>query len=104
MKFNRQEAQRSRQSGLSEHHLSLRSVGTPQSPTTYSPDPSPRHWLRDLGQGLRQWLVPSPEPTLTTINDPSGQTWWRAYNPCTHQFQWLDSEAEAMVWLDRQPY
>jgi hypothetical protein len=48
--------------------------------------------------------VPSPEPTITTITDPSGQTWWRAYNPCTHQFQWLDSEAEAMVWLDRQPY
>ncbi len=102
MKFNRQEAQRSRPSSLSEVHPAGRSVGSPQSTT--APAPTPRHWWSDRRKELERWFAAPSEPTIATMTDAAGQTWWRAYNPQTHELKWLDSETEARLWVDNQPY
>lgn len=60
-------------------------------------------WFYRLLKTLDRWFIENPEPRITRITDGVGQTWWKAYNPSTRQLQWLESETEALLWLDSQP-
>lgn len=108
MKLNRQEAQRVREPKLHELRQPFEGVGSPAKPLAENvPSPAavaPRGWLGKLRQRVGQWLSTRSEPKITVITDQSGQTWWRAYNPCTQELKWLDSEDEVMLWLDAQAY
>ncbi|PSN18254.1 hypothetical protein C7271_13460 [filamentous cyanobacterium CCP5] len=110
MKFNPREAKRIREPQL--HELQSPSAGTVTAPKTDSAgsmsSPPENHpetplgWWDRLNHRLHQWLVDLLEPRIILAVDPSGQTWWQAYNPRTHEMKWLSSETEARIWLDRQ--
>jgi hypothetical protein len=111
MKFNQREAQRVRDPHLHEFPPQPGAVGTPQaiiSPTvppktTVTPIRPANRASNYLLRRVQQWFATRSEPRITPVTDPLGQTWWKVYNPRTQTLQWLDSEAEVMIWLDNQP-
>ncbi len=48
--------------------------------------------------------VAAHEPQIRPISDAMGQCWWYAYDPASGQACYLESEDEALVWLEQLPY
>ncbi len=104
MRSNRQEVQRVREPQLHEWHQPFGAVSREPSATRPQSAATPAiGWASHLHQRLAQWFATRSEPRITASVDPSGQTWWRAYNPRTQELKWLASEGEVMQWLDIQP-
>lgn len=99
MKFHFQAPQRVREQNTEIPQLDYASVLAPECPSPTTSTISRTGWFSQISQ----WWANRREPRITTITDASGQTWWKAYNPCTQELQWLTSEVEVSLWLDAQP-
>lgn len=60
--------------------------------------------LNDLWQAVIEFLETSSELYITQIQDKTGQTQWKAFDPITGQSAQFDSEEDVRVWVEERYY
>lgn len=61
-------------------------------------------WLIDCYQTFLNIGFDSQKLKVWQKSDRQGHTYWKVYNPTTHQTMYFSSEEEVRIWIDRSYY
>lgn len=68
------------------------------------PQPSAMNWLYSIGRKIVDFFSVNSELQIWQTTEPTGETWWRAYDPVSGQSAWLASEDEVLEWVENRYY
>jgi hypothetical protein len=60
--------------------------------------------LKGIGQKVIGFFAVDTEPKIWQITEPTGEIWWRAYDPVSGRSAWLATEEDVLKWVEDRYY